>query len=278
MRLLVTALLIASAARAADVNYDGSRVHYESYGKGEEALVFIHGWTCDSTFWRGQAPVYEKRRALLIDLPGHGSSDKPEVSYTQERFARAVEAVMRDAHVERGILIGHSMGGPVAVTFLHLFPDKMKALVMVDAFIPKAPKDDEERARQKKQMEPFLRSLQEANYKVTATKMIESMFSDKTTPAQREEIRSKMTAAPQHVMASAMENMFLDPPKQTKPSSIPVLAIMAAKQGRKSYDAELRTMFPNLTFEEWPGAGHFLMMEDPQRFNRSLEQFLDRIH
>src|SRR5438105_14036956 len=118
-------LLLAAASRfASDATYDGAKVHYESYGNGTDAVVFIHGWTCDLTFWRGQAPVYEKRRSLLIDLPGHGQSGKPEVAYTQERFARAVEAVMRDAGVEHAVLVGHSMGGPVALTLVRLFPAK----------------------------------------------------------------------------------------------------------------------------------------------------------
>src|SRR5450755_5114179 len=142
MRLWATALLLSTCLLAADATYDGSRVHYESYGKGQEAVVFIHGWTCDLTFWRGQAPVYEKHRALLIDLPGHGQSDKPDVAYTQERFARAVEAVMRDAGVERAVLVGHSMGTPVGITFLRLFPAKAKALVLVDAYVPQAPADE----------------------------------------------------------------------------------------------------------------------------------------
>src|ERR1043165_9182525 len=112
-RIAMMVMLLATSQFGAEVSYDGARVHYESYGKGKDAVVFIHGWTCDLSFWRGQAPVYQKRRSLLIDLPGHGQSDKPEVSYTQERFARAVEAVMRDEGVERAVLVGHSMGGPV---------------------------------------------------------------------------------------------------------------------------------------------------------------------
>src|SRR6185436_7785884 len=112
-RFFATLLVFCSGLLAADATYDGAKVHYESYGTGKEAIVFIHGWTCDLTFWRGQAPVYEKHRALLIDLPGHGQSEKPEVAYSQERFARAIDAVMRDAGVESAVLVGHSMGGPV---------------------------------------------------------------------------------------------------------------------------------------------------------------------
>src|SRR5258706_16484654 len=105
-RPLILAVLLTTSLMAADVTYDGAKVHYESYGKGKDAVVFIHGWTCDTTFWRGQAPIYETHRALLIDLPGHGQSAKPDVPYTQERFARAVEAVMRPAGGRRAGLVG----------------------------------------------------------------------------------------------------------------------------------------------------------------------------
>ena len=276
MRLWMIALCLATGLPAADVASDGSRVHYESYGKGPEAVVFIHGWTCDLTFWRGQAPVYQKHRALLVDLPGHGQSEKPEVAYTQERFARAIDAVMRDAGVTRAVLVGHSMGGPVAMTFLRLFPARTKALVLVDPYVPEASKDEAERAQQKARIEPFVRSFKEPNYLDTQRKMIEGMFSAKTTPELREEIRTKMMATPQHVMASAMEGMFaLEAPKAGETYSLPVMAIMSASHARPGFEARLRTVFPNLRkYEAWEGSGHFLMMESADRFNRVLEEFL----
>jgi pimeloyl-ACP methyl ester carboxylesterase len=275
MRFVTIGLLLVGALAGADAKYDGARVHYESYGSGKQAIVFIHGWTCDLTFWRGQAPVYNQHRALLVDLPGHGLSDKPDVAYTEERFARAVEAVMRDAGVERAVLVGHSMGGPVILTFLRLFPAKTKALVFVDAAIPPAPKDDAARAQRKAQLEPFLRSFREPAYKDRAAKMIESMFSEKTTPAMREDIRSRMLATPQNVMASAMEGMFaMEPIQPGETYKLPVLSIVVASPGRAGFEAQLRAVFPNLTYEAWEGSGHFLMMESPERFNRVLENFL----
>src|SRR5260370_18469286 len=115
-------LFFATSLFSADTTYDGARVHYESYGQGNEAVVFIHGWTCDLTFWRGQSGVYQKHRSLLIDLPGHGQSDKPETAYTMEHFARAINGVLPDAGVRRAVLVGPSMGGPVIFTYLRLFP------------------------------------------------------------------------------------------------------------------------------------------------------------
>lgn len=273
--MLLAALLFAGILSAGEAVYDGARVHYESHGKGKDAVVFIHGWTCDLTFWKGQAPVYGSRRALLIDLPGHGRSEKPQVAHTQERFARSIDAVMRDAGVERAVLVGHSMGGPVALTFLRLFPQKTRALVLVDSLLPPAPKDDAERAKQKAGAEAALRAFSETEYQETSRKMLESMFSDHTSTTLREDIRSKMMAAPHHVRLSALEGMLaLEPPKPGDTYDLPVLAVMAARSARAGYEARLRTIFPRLTYQEWEGFGHFLMMEDPERFNATLSGFL----
>src|SRR5437588_8885046 len=75
-----------------------NKIHYVVEGKGRHAIVFIHGWACNQGFWREQIPALaEHARLLLIDLPGHGQSDKPHVDYTMDYFAEAVLAVMRDA-------------------------------------------------------------------------------------------------------------------------------------------------------------------------------------
>src|ERR1700730_13647798 len=75
---------------------DGARIHYVNYGKGSEALVLIHGWTCNLDNWRDQMPDFAKRnRVIAIDLPGHGQSDKPQLTYSMDVFARAVQAVTR---------------------------------------------------------------------------------------------------------------------------------------------------------------------------------------
>src|SRR6185503_15447538 len=86
---------IDGASRFAKLNE--FRVHYESYGTGREAIVLIHGWTCNLGFWKQQIPDLTKRaRVVAIDLPGHGKSDKPKTAYTMDLFARAVNAVMQD--------------------------------------------------------------------------------------------------------------------------------------------------------------------------------------
>ena len=99
------------------------------------------------------------------------------------------------------------------------------------------------------------------------------MFSAKTPAAAKEQIRSKMLATPQHVMVSAMESS-MEPPKTGESYRLPAFAIMVGRPGINSYGAQLKSLFPNLQYEEWPGYGHFLMLEDPERFNGVLADFL----
>src|SRR5436190_23619648 len=65
---------------------DGLRVHYDDYGKGpngrKEAIVFVHGWTCNATFWKANVTAFiAQTRVIAIDLPGHGEGDTPDNVY-----------------------------------------------------------------------------------------------------------------------------------------------------------------------------------------------------
>src|SRR5436190_5035199 len=91
-----------------------NQVYYLTAGKGDHVIVLVHCWAGNLDFWREQVPaLQDKARLVLIDLPGHGRSDKPHTIYTMDYFANAVVAVMRDAHVNKATLVGHSMGTPV---------------------------------------------------------------------------------------------------------------------------------------------------------------------
>src|ERR1044071_10516349 len=135
---LITLLVASAAAFAADgesqyAKLDGARIHYKSYGKGKDALVLIHGWGSNLTFWRDQIPEFAKRnRVIALDLPGHGESDKPQIAYTMDLFANAIDAVLRDAKVDRAVVVGHSMGTPVARQFYRKYPQKTLEIVIVD--------------------------------------------------------------------------------------------------------------------------------------------------
>lgn len=123
--LLIILLSVTASAQAKQnkfADFDGTKIHYSDTGKGKNALVFIHGWACNLGFWEKNSAAFPENRVIALDLPGHGKSDKPKTVYNMDFFAGAVEAVMRDAKVKKAVLVGHSMGTPVARQFYRLYP------------------------------------------------------------------------------------------------------------------------------------------------------------
>ncbi|MGI9088652.1 MAG: alpha/beta fold hydrolase [Chthoniobacterales bacterium] len=220
-------LLLALPARAATsagvshfANLEGTRVHYTDYGKGDFALVFVHGWNCDETVWKKQAPaVAKKTRVITVDLPGHGQSDKPRIAYTMDLHARALDAVLRDAGAKTAVLVGHSNGTPVVRQFYRLFGGKVRALVIVDGAL--RPFGDAA------MMEKFIAPLRGRDYDVTATRFIDGMIAPIKQPEERAEIKAMMLRSPQSVAVSEMESL-MDPAlwEETK-IDVPVLMILA---------------------------------------------------
>ncbi len=247
-----------------------ARIHYKSYGKGREALVLIHGWSCNMDYWRDSIPDFAKRnRVIAIDLPGHGQSDKPEVTYSMDFFARAVDAVLRDAKVERAVLVGHSMGTPVARQFYRKYPQKTLAIVIVDGAL--RPFGD------KKLMEGFLAGFRGPNYKEMGKQMFAGMAGPNLSPEIKERIQASFLNTPQPVLVSAMEGMADDSIWGEDKISVPVLAVLA-KSPFWPPDTEqyYRSLAPNLDFQMWEGVGHFLHMERPKQFNDAVIAFLDK--
>ena len=249
---------------------DGQRIHYKSYGKGSRALVFVHGWTCDLNVWRQQIPAFSNRmRVVALDLPGHGLSDKPQINYSQELFARAVEAVLRDAGVKQAVLVGHSMGTPVVRQFYRRYPEKTLALVFVDgALRPFGKPEDREK---------FLEMVRGAQFEKVAAGMVDGMLAPVKDEQLRGEIRKTMLSTPKHVAVSAMEGMNAPEIFRDDKINVPAQAILA-RSPFWAADTEqfFRSLAPNLEYQMWDGVGHFLMVEKPQEFNQALTAFLLR--
>jgi pimeloyl-ACP methyl ester carboxylesterase len=271
--LLIGATAVAQKQSQAESRYatlDGARIHYESYGKGREALVLVHGWTCSIEYWRDLIPDLGKRsRVIAIDLPGHGQSDKPQVAYSMDLFARAVDAVMQDAGVKRAVLVGHSMGTPVARQFYRKYPQKTLAIVIVDGAL--RPFGD------KKMMDGFMAGLRGPNYKDAGAQMLAGMAGPSLAPEAKERIQASYLNTPQYVIVSAMEGMVDESIWGPDKINVPVLAILA-KSPFWPADTEQfdRSIAPQLDYQMWDGVGHFLMMEKPKEFDQAVIAFLDK--
>jgi pimeloyl-ACP methyl ester carboxylesterase len=250
--------------------FAGTAVHYESYGTGRNALVFIHPWGGNVSFWRFQVPAFEgKIRVILVDLPGHGQSDKPLIAYTQELFASSVHAVLLDAGVRRAVFIGNSMGGLVARQFYRMYPKMTNALVIVD--MPLRPFDFQ--AFLEKQVAP----MRGPDYKEVVRNMFDRLFIPETPSSLREEITTNVLSTPQNVMVSSQEQMADPKIWGQDPINVPVLGIYSKQPYIDSNNERfMRAFIPNLDYQAWDGVGHFIMLEKPERFNEALTAFLGK--
>jgi pimeloyl-ACP methyl ester carboxylesterase len=245
------------------------KVHYKSLGEGKTAVVFIHGWCCDHTVWADQAAALDgKVRMVFVDLPGYGKSDKPKIDYTMDLFAKGVDAVVQDAGVEKVVLVGHSMGTPVARQFYRLFPDKTKAIVAVDGSLRAIPKDIADTLRT---------VIKEDSVKETATKFLDNMFTPDSPPAARKHIEELIAKTDPKVAVSSMRGMLDEKVWKDDQIKVPVQALMAKSPNwDDAYKAFVKKLAPDLDYREFEGVGHFLFMEKPKEVNETLAEFLKK--
>jgi len=115
------------------INYKGTQISYTDHGKGT-AIVLLHGFLENSTMWDAIQPHLLKRnRVITIDLLGHGKTGCLGYVHTMDLMAEAVEAVLNHLKVRKIVVVGHSMGGYVALALAERFPDAIKGLVLLNS-------------------------------------------------------------------------------------------------------------------------------------------------
>src|SRR5258705_1821956 len=113
----------------------GLTLHALEWSREGTLLLFLHGFGNDAHVWDSSAPLFAgSYRVLALDQGGNGDSDRdPEGRYDHETMARDVAAALESLGVARVVLVGHSLGGRVAMRFAGLFPEQVAGLVIVDS-------------------------------------------------------------------------------------------------------------------------------------------------
>lgn len=274
MRSFVFALVTSVALSAAHAagkpatlkvpSSDGVPIAYEVHGQGSPALVLIHGWSCDRGYWKDQLEYLGAQYQLvLVDLAGHGESGLARKNYTMASFGADVAAVVDSLKLEKVVLVGHSMGSDVAVEAAKRLPGKVAGLVWLDQY------QSLDKFHDAAALDAFLAKFRK-DFRGTTNGFVRGMFTANADPKLVDRVAGDMAAAPPAVAISALQNTLSNGPNVVVALAELKLPVVAINADKDPTDHASMTRHGVRTFV-MPDSGHFLMMEDPPRFNRSLD-------
>src|SRR3989441_400283 len=264
-------LLMMAAARGTITTPDGVRIHYETAGKGRPALVLVHCWTCDSSFWKDQiARLAKNRQVVTLDLAGHGSSGRTRTEYTMQAFGQDVKAVADELKLDRMVLVGHSMGGAVILEAAKLLGSRVVGLVPIDTLL------DVEQSSDPKESDAVMAKMQ-ADYKGQTTAFIRQyLFAPTTPPAVADRILAQTTAFPPEIAISALRNNWnYNAAPGFDALKVPIVAVNGDRFPTNF--AANRRHAPQFDAVIMKGVGHYPMLEDPARFGTLLDEALRKV-
>ncbi len=275
-----------------DLDIDGITVAYSDSGRGDKTLLFIHGLNSYIPEWQANLPALaEHYRVVAVDLPGYGRSSKRNYRYSMDFFARVVERVIERLDLRHVTLVGHSMGGQIAMTHALLFPGRAESLVLIapagfETFTPG------ERAF-------ILDQLDKNLVKLSPPEVIWAGLGSTVAgdiPKEAEFIyrdRVQIIGGPDfdgfcYAVVRSMAAMARGPVFDRLPSiHVPVLVIYGTDDRlipnpllhggstRSIAEAGVRRL-PHARLVMVPGAGHFVNLERPDVVNREVVAFVGR--
>ncbi len=255
-------------------SFDGEIISYNVYGKGDITLLFVHGWNCDSRYWREQVPYFaEKYQVVTIDLAGHGHSSQSRKVYSLESSGQDINAVAEELDAKKVILIGHSSGGDIIVEAAKLMPGRVIGLIGVDTL------QNVEEAISKEDIAKMSDGFKK-DFRGAIKTFVEQMMVKDINPELKKWIIDDMSSAPTTVALSAFEEYAaaLENKKTAnnfKEIRVPVRCVNADlwptnievnRRYMQSFDVAIMK-----------GVGHFLMLERPDEFNKLLSRSIEEI-
>jgi pimeloyl-ACP methyl ester carboxylesterase len=246
---------------------DGVRLFYERAGSGDAELLFVPGWCCDWTAFRPQFDHFARSSAVTaLDLRGCGRSDCPENGYTIPELADDVAALCASAGIEQPVVVGHSLGGMIAVELAARHPALPRALVLVD------PGPIDPRPESVRFFESFVAQLEGPSGEEVRRLYVRDMGArDEELAAWIAELMGRVplpvaTAVIRGVVAWNGVGAF-------GLCAVPTLLLRCGLANDP--DAlRLRAMKPDLEVGITVGAGHFHQLEVPDQVNAMIERFL----
>ena len=234
-------------------------------GSGGLPVVFVHSLAGNSAHWAVQlAHLRRTRRAIAFDARGHGRSEPPKKGdYTIAAMAGDVAAVVDTLGLDRFVLVGHSMGGGVALTYAGNHPDLVAGLLLLDPIgdgkqIPAA------------EAKAYLGGF-ETNYDSTSQGYWTTVAGPDSAIQKR--LLADLEATPEEAVVQVLRDiMQFDPDPALARYQGPKLSIVTPHNDMSSSLHRLGRGFSHHVVQ---GTGHWIQLDKPEEFNRLLDEFLE---
>ena len=265
------------------VSVNGMRIHCLVVGpeSADPPLVLVHGWSGAAADWApllGALP--HGRRAIAVDLPGSGRSDKPDAAYDLPWFLDFLRAFCAAVSAPSILLAGHSLGGMMAVHFAARFPAVVEKLILLDPYGMKGERGKYERLAH---LGPVVRLAFSLNHRAFIERAIRlnvlygrdpELVKAATDSTASSILGREGARALARVTARVVGRLHVDGLLPTLPQ--PTLLIwgendrLLAPSWAGAFSARLR----RVTVQTIPGAGHMPMFEKPAEVAEKIEKFL----
>lgn len=237
-------------------------IYVDDGGTGGLPVVFLHSFAGDSGHWSSQlAHLRHNRRAVAMDLRGHGKSAKPlDGDYKLTSMVKDVESVVDALDLKRFVIVGHSMGGAIAAHYAAAHPERVAGLVLVGA----PGKIPAEQAR------PVMAAI-ESSYDQTM-----QMYWEKLLAGARLHVRTQLLAQKDGISREAstaiIGELFRDDPLAAIDRYRGPKLVVYTAQGDTPND--LQNVRPRIPKRHIDGTSHWPHLDKPAEFTRLLDEFL----
>lgn len=258
---------------------NGADVYYETEGEGQ-TVVFLHGVMMGSRFFTNQLErLADDYQLLALDFRGHGRSEKTETGHTVPQYAADLEGFLEARDLEDIVLVGWSMGALVGWEYISQFDtDRLRGFTVVDQHPSDYKWPDYEHGAFGLEELIDLLELAQTDPDALAQLFIDEMFADEPSPTIEQLMFDEISRVPPTIKSAILFDQSMRDYRSVLPAvDVPTLVCLGEDEKLLETGGveDAAAQMPEASLERFANSGHCPFLEESDRFNRVLSDFID---